>query len=307
MITPAIYFDSLDFNMKYCSVSSLFHDDSVTEAFDLYCPMKNPPQRVYMSGSVNGLICLSDGFHGLVIWNPSIRKFKKVVDFVPRQMRKCWSRCGFGYDKVHDDYKVVVIFSSMVKANFQAMIYSLKSDSMKRLKDFKSGVRYCGLAKFVNRKLHWITRRRRSCGITSIDLVDEKWGKVELPCSYKEGDLTLGVLGSDLFVLCKIHHSTHFDVWVMKEYGVKESWTKLYTIRCPEHYKLAQPLFMYNKGEILLKSESTFAVYNPKSTFVIYNPNDDSITDRELTNVEDIIEAKLCIESLVCPDLQNED
>ncbi|XP_049404313.1 F-box protein CPR1-like isoform X3 [Solanum stenotomum] len=238
--------DTLDTNIKSCSVSSLFHD-SITEALDLDCPMKYPHQRVYISGSVNGLVCLTDRFDGLVLWNPSIRKFKKVLDFVPTQMCRCWSMCGFGYDEVHDDYKVVGIFSSMIKAFFEAAIYSLKSDSWRTLEDFKPGVSYCGEAKFVNHKLHWITFRRRRMCITSIDLVDEKWGKLELPNYNKGRDLKLGVLGSDLSVLCNNDERTHSDVWVMKEYRVKASWTKLYTIRYPENYELSPPLFTYNK------------------------------------------------------------
>lgn len=129
-------FDSRRMNMKYCSVSSLFDDDSVIETFDLDFPMKNQPGHAYLSGSVNGLICLSDGFPGLVIWNPSTRQFTQVFNFVPPQTRKCWSSCGFGYDDVHDDYKVVGIFSSMMKLDFEAMTLSLKSDSMKTLKRF---------------------------------------------------------------------------------------------------------------------------------------------------------------------------
>ncbi|XP_006343531.1 F-box/kelch-repeat protein At3g23880-like [Solanum tuberosum] len=125
-------------NIKYCSVSSLFHN-SVNEALDLDCPMNNPPQCLYILGSVNGLVCLSDGFDGLVIWNPSIRKFNKVFDYVPTQIHECWSIYGFGYDEVHHDYKVVGIFCNMTEAFFKAAIYSLNSDSWKTLEDFKPG------------------------------------------------------------------------------------------------------------------------------------------------------------------------
>ncbi|XP_049362579.1 F-box/kelch-repeat protein At3g23880-like [Solanum verrucosum] len=117
-------------------------------------------------------------------------------------------------------------------------------------------------------------------------------GKVELPRDIKGGGLKLGLLGSDLSVLC------HSDVWVMKEYGVKASWTKLYTITYPENYNLSLPLFTYNKGEILLAFKSTFAIYDPKN---------DSITYPEVTSIYEYMDAELFIESLVCPDLPNED
>uniref|UniRef100_M0ZR11 F-Box protein n=1 Tax=Solanum tuberosum TaxID=4113 RepID=M0ZR11_SOLTU len=236
-------------NIKYCSVSSLFHN-SVNEALDLDCPMNNPPQCLYILGSVNGLVCLSDGFDGLVIWNPSIRKFNKVFDYVPTQIHECWSIYGFGYDEVHHDYK-----------------------------------------------------HRHCWGITSIDLVDEKWGKVELPSDNKEGGLKLGLLGSDLSVLCNNDERTHSDVWVMKEYGVKASWTKLYTITYPENYNLSPPLFMYNKGEILLAFKSTFAIYNPKNDSITYP----EVPNVEVTSIYEYMDVELCIERLVCPDLPNED
>ncbi|KAM3358673.1 hypothetical protein P3S68_021606 [Capsicum galapagoense] len=70
-------------SMKYCSVGSLFHD-TVTETLDLdYPPMTKPYGDVYSSGCVNGLICLYNGFDGLVLWNPWIRKYKEVFGFRP--------------------------------------------------------------------------------------------------------------------------------------------------------------------------------------------------------------------------------
>lgn len=39
----------------------------------------------------------------------------------------------------------------------------------------------------------------------------------------------LGVLGSDLSVICN-YHAIRADVWVMKEYRVKESWMKMLAI-----------------------------------------------------------------------------
>ncbi|KAK4730676.1 hypothetical protein R3W88_023664 [Solanum pinnatisectum] len=91
---------------------------------------------------------------------------------------------------------------------------------------------------------------------------------------YGEGDFDLtpcvGVLGSDLSILCN-NQSLQTDVWIMKEYEIKESWTKMYTINRlndqPEGYGFF-PLFckMSNKGEILIQvDQSTFMIYDPKN------------------------------------------
>lgn len=106
--------------------------------------------------------------------------------------------------------------------------------------------------------------------------------------------LTLGVLGSDFYVLCS-HEKT--DVWVMKEYGVKESWTKLYSIKC-YLCELSPPLYMSIEGEILHVLETNLTIYNPE---------DDSMRYPVVTNAFDILEVTtLYIESLVSPVLQNE-
>ncbi|WMV28831.1 hypothetical protein MTR67_022216 [Solanum verrucosum] len=84
---------------------------------------------------------------------------------------------------------------------------------------------------------------------------------------------------------------------------VKASWTKLYTIRYPENYELSPPLFTYNKGEILLAFKSTLAIYDPKNDSITYP----KVPNVEVTGVYNRNMAELCIESLVCPDLPNED
>ncbi|KAH0676335.1 hypothetical protein KY285_024136 [Solanum tuberosum] len=85
---------------------------------------------------------------------------------------------------------------------------------------------------FVKGKFHWTTNTRdyNECEIISFGLADENVGKVEQPY-YGEGKRIseLGVLGCDLCGFS--HHLTiGVDVWIMKEYGVKESWTKMCTI-----------------------------------------------------------------------------
>ncbi|XP_075086133.1 F-box protein CPR1-like [Nicotiana tabacum] len=87
-------------------------------------------------------------------------------------------------------------------------------------------------------------------------------GKMDTPC-YGEGDFKfmpcLGVLGSVLSVLCD-SRKTDTDVWVMNEYGVKESWTKMFTINYPVDRvgnMLVPPFCMSSEGRILFEDGST--------------------------------------------------
>ncbi|KAF3674658.1 putative F-box/kelch-repeat protein-like isoform X3 [Capsicum annuum] len=87
-------------------------------------------------------------------------------------------------------------------------------------------------------------------------LVDLDYPEIEKPCNFKEyHHLVLGVLGSDLSVLCN-NTWRHTDVWVMKEYGVKESWTKMLAIKkSPVGFRShvrGPPILMSNEGEYLI-------------------------------------------------------
>ncbi|XP_059309947.1 F-box/kelch-repeat protein At3g23880-like [Lycium ferocissimum] len=242
------------YNLKDCSLRSLLSSDSVTEAFDLDYPMKNPtPKKI---------------------------KFKKLFDARPIGTPVC-SKYGFGYDESHHDYKVVlVMFYDCTYVSLDPVkvkIYSLKSDYWRTVVgDFQGGMRSTQAGKFANGKLHWATNDD-DWNIISIDLADEKWGKVEQSC-YGEGYslLHLAVLRSDLSVCCN-YMSSHTDVWVMKEYGVKESWIKMYTIKYlsdlenPYFSRLLPPtLCMSKKGEILLVIGSTLMIHNPEDESTRY-------------------------------------
>nr|XP_016468097.1 PREDICTED: F-box/kelch-repeat protein At3g06240-like [Nicotiana tabacum]XP_018623139.2 F-box/kelch-repeat protein At3g06240-like isoform X1 [Nicotiana tomentosiformis] len=168
------------YSFKDCSLMSLFNE-SVTEAFDLNFPMKfngldrNKKKKypVWIMGSVNGLIYLVNE-DDMFLWNPSTRKYKKLPD--PRlTLRYIFLRmCGFGYDELHDDYKVVIFINN--SSHDEVKIYSLKSDSWKNVDACPSMVHYVP-GKFVNGKLHWVTFTQN---IISIDLTGERWGEMEI-------------------------------------------------------------------------------------------------------------------------------
>ncbi|KAF3623508.1 hypothetical protein FXO38_30706 [Capsicum annuum] len=143
----------------------------------------------------------------------------------------------------------------------------------------------------VDGKLHWNMVTNKN--ILSFDIANEKWDNVEKPSSYGVGETESFVwkLGSNLCVYTD-YKETQFCIWVMKEYGVKQSWIKKYTIRYPNDKKYFSPLFVSNKGEMLFLIQSEFMIYNSK---------DDSLRYTNVTNRESNHELQIYIETLVCP------
>ncbi|CAN4092894.1 unnamed protein product [Withania somnifera] len=297
--------------LKDYSLTSL-RNDSVIEAFDLDYPMNKPRQDVTILGSVNGLICLVIEDNDLVLWNPSIRLFKKLPDCRLRFVNSGNAIptsviYGFGYDESSDDYKVVGVLCierNNILHHVEVEIYSLKSDSWRSKDDITDGVELIKPCKFVNGKLHWVNNViggfHKDKNIISIDLVDEKWGKVEQPCyGGVNFFLKLEVLGSDLSVVCNFMKS-HANVWIMREYGVKESWTKTYTVKYPDCYFspfVPRTLCMSSRGDVLLV---------PGSTLMVHNPEDEPIIYPKVTNSGFCVAVNIYIESLVCPSLLEE-
>ncbi|KAM3396572.1 hypothetical protein P3S68_000084 [Capsicum galapagoense] len=305
--------NDLNYGDKWCyrdvHVASLFNN-SVTEAVDLGYPVEDDSFQLRIEGCCNGLLLLSahESIKYLVLWNPTIRKHKNLPEFRPRRKGSYYRPVyGFGYDEVHHDYKVMGICyhynANDSVDDVEIKVYSLRSDSW-------ISIDYCGETNFIknndgsyvdeldspadlaNGKLHWNMGREKK-DIVSFDIANEKWGKVEKPSSYGVGETEWFVrtMGSDLCVFTK-YKETHFCIWVMKEYGVKQSWMKKYTIRYPIGQNWYSPFFMSNKGEML------FSLPQP---YIISNTKDDSYRYTKITNLNSNINPRIYIESLVCP------
>nr|GEW52374.1 F-box associated interaction domain-containing protein [Tanacetum cinerariifolium] len=98
-----------------------------------------------------------------------------------------------------------------------------------------SGHRLHHVGMFANGALHWAGhngefRSLNSWTIISLDLAKETYGEVLQPVYDKgEKDLKLGALGHCLCVTCS-YLNDRVDLWVIKFYGVKDSWTILASI-----------------------------------------------------------------------------
>ncbi|GJR03808.1 PHD finger protein ALFIN-LIKE 4-like protein [Tanacetum coccineum] len=136
-----------------------------------------------------------------------------------------------------------------------------------------------GWSLFTNGTLHWATgddSSPHSWKIVSLDLANETYGEVLQP-EYPKGDgyLDLGVAGEWLCVLHDYCQSPVMDVWVMKVYGVKDSWTKLASIPYHDHSwgLIWYPLCISKDAKLLLQFGLQLLIYDSKdsSSSVIEN------------------------------------
>ncbi|KAI8556194.1 hypothetical protein RHMOL_Rhmol05G0233100 [Rhododendron molle] len=312
-------------DVKSCSLSSILNEKS-DSAVQLDCPFKGPNFGVKIWGCCDGLVCIGTG-REVCIWNPSTGKYKGLPDFVEMSYI-CYSWFGFGYDEGIDDYKVVGFFFGDHGSGFETKVkvYALRSDSWRRIEGYTHGIPEEASGTFLNRALHWIHWPGYATSndiIVSLDLVKETYGEFSAP-EYRHGYfhlLTLGVLNGCLCMLCN-YYDDCFEVWVMKEYGMRDSWTKLVVIPYVSH-PLNHPhdsteLYILENGEVLEDIGSPYngtpysaplcLLENGEVLLVAtthldrYNPKDGTFSYPVIHNCSPCFTAYPYIESLVSPD-----
>ncbi|KAL2898842.1 F-box protein CPR1 [Bienertia sinuspersici] len=207
----------------------------------------------------------------------------------------------------------------------EIMVYSLRKNSWEKIHFTFFGDKMewvCPGAVINNHIVHWIfwDYIKRKPHLRAFDLISSNWTKLPLPdfmgnhktdCPSDEEEessfsnsefepndfIVLGVLDECLCLVTRI--CPKFDnvyVWVMKEYGVKESWTKLFdfteaTIIGP---LLSAPLACCKDGdEVLLRKENDDGI-------CCYDMKEKTVKDvPKLPNRLKVCDINVCVESLV--------
>ncbi|XP_059638791.1 F-box protein CPR1-like [Cornus florida] len=225
-------------------VDILKHDDDILPpAFHLH-DLKLKSYGII--GSCNGLMCLYSLRSGTpILLNPSTKKYQ-LLPPVPKPSFR-YSRFhefyGFGYDPVNDDYKIVRIARYLDDQHFpfhnEVIVYSLRSNIWRVIScnfppiTVTQKPTFLSYGVLFNGALHWVATRQpgsRMDGfiIVAFDLVDENYREVQLPNTSGNHGMTLGVSGGCLFFSCIDGDDDDMvELWVMKDYMVHESWTKI--------------------------------------------------------------------------------
>ncbi|XP_058775665.1 F-box/kelch-repeat protein At3g23880-like [Vicia villosa] len=210
---------------------------------------------------------------------------------------------GFGYDPVNDKYKVLLIMRSKNDlSQILTKIYTFGEDSWKTIQNFsiKFVMPYSWSWKYVRSTFNWIVEKigviSNQTVILSFDLGTETYKEILMPQEdgVKVNKHNLYVLNNCLGV-CQMFNKTHWVVWLMKEYGVVDSWTKLMIIPIDNYKKKSYfviPLFISENGVILLMNPRT-------SQFVLYDLNSGRL-DYSLEATDYLwLSPHICCESLV--------
>lgn len=232
-----------------------------------------PIEPYSVIGSCHGLVLLVPKSGDIVLWNPAIRKLRKLAPQPPipdRFFRFEYAQTIFalGYDSNHDDYKVVRVSQAATDGDgdsfsTEASIYSLTANSWKKAKDFPYllPIHTSRWGVYLNGALHTVAKPRGKpkVMIMAFDLGKEEHYELPLPETrgLNRGSASVEVMGGCLAAVVPGKKKST-EIWLMKEYGVKQSWMKLLRFDPP----IAQPCrdlrpLVYSKSgaEVLLNYE----------------------------------------------------
>jgi len=284
---------------------------------------------VALIGSCNGLLAIYNGPFAfthpndateITIWNPDTRKHR-IIPFLPLPIPNILESenidrvglCiyGFGFDPLTGDYKLLGIswLGSLQNCFYDSHVrlFSSKTNSWKIIPTMPYAIVYAqAMGVFVENSIHWIMSKNLDgsdpCLIVAFNLTLEIFNEVPLPAeiggevvnSSRSFDLEVAVLGECLCMIVN-YETTKIDVWVMKEYGCRDSWCKHFTLvksRCSLRLKSFRPLGYSSDGcKVLLEIDCKKLVwFDLKNEQVVY-----------VEGIPNLDEAMFCVGSLVPP------
>ncbi|XP_059440645.1 F-box/kelch-repeat protein At3g06240-like [Corylus avellana] len=256
--------------------------------------------RFTLVASCNGLLCLSDyTLNTIYLWNPATSDTPKSLPLHPRrQVGLQRDTVGFGFDRRSNDFKVLTIshvrscrntcFFFNHPVHFQPEVFSLSTGTW-RLLDLRVPFEQTHLRRHFQPFLNfpttaadgiffwWEVADRSSYNhkykekIVSFDFNHELFRTTPLPdgadfryysCvnfTVLNGSVT--IMGFP-FEMMTSRSSSGLVIWVLFEFGVKESWTKLMNLRLSIENP-GRPLGLWKNRELIIQ--------NAKGQLILYD------------------------------------
>ncbi|XP_021836820.2 F-box protein CPR1 [Spinacia oleracea] len=275
------------------------------DTFDRVKELDNPFRDqgfAHVVGSCHGLLCLCnyDLHLTILLYNPTTQTYRKLPFLSkPSSLSHRYS-FGFGYEKESKDYKFVRILQSNEGTGpfkSQVMVYSLKTDSWVRAPDVPSpffSYREDGV--LVNGTLHWVHefvhKDEKRYSILGFGLGNNSFNEVPQP-KFEEQFINLRVGVLDRCLCLTVNDLDYSDIWVLKEYGVVESWTRLYKVKQSQQLMFLEWPIAYSldRQKLFLQLNTWRVVSLDLQTMVV--------KDVKVCDFPRCFDTQVCIENLI--------
>ncbi|XP_058759180.1 F-box/kelch-repeat protein At3g06240-like [Vicia villosa] len=243
----------------------------ITRSIDLEAPLHDEPASTALSpnfifslsyleikGSCNGFIYLNY-FGNMCLWNPSTGIHVQIP--LSPVNSSCFGYLdGFGYDHSTDDYLIVSMCYNPALPHISSHLqfFSFRANTWKKLEatyfPYMNASHNHRVGSLLGGVMHWLAFRRDipMNVIVAFDLTERKLLEMSLPDDFNTGPsycdlwvfgefLSLWSMGKDIV-----------EIWVMKEYKVRSSWTM--TLVLPIHAiptRYFSPICCTNRGDII--------------------------------------------------------
>ncbi|TQE06295.1 hypothetical protein C1H46_008064 [Malus baccata] len=169
---------------------SLFSAQTYIKCLDFKLPRDLISSSFSVFSSCSGLLCISDATFDscMYLWNPSIRKMKKLPKCLIYCTQFAITTLGFGFNRGENDYKVVrIVKTGCAESICKAEVYSVRLDSWRRIRSFVPLVSHNAYLQdknaCLNGVVYWIVEdfSPRCYSILSFDLRSESFQTMTLP------------------------------------------------------------------------------------------------------------------------------
>ncbi|XP_074263855.1 F-box protein CPR1-like [Silene latifolia] len=289
-------------HMETCPVHYSADFDSFGNLRELSHPFKDCKTGTRVFGSCRGLLLLVREGHSLMMYNPTTQTYNVLPSLRVYRAPRTFGRFsyGFGYDYATRDFKCVRIKQRFSKGigylMCEVMVYSLRTNSWKMVPDFPCYSLLCDLSVgvLVHETLHWLgTSNDKLNGfIVAFNLRDETFSYLPLPnfnFNTFRG-LYVGMVDGSLCLLA--NWLFRCNIWVMKEYGVAESWTRMFNLNKRHCPAVERPIsYSMDKKRVLVKLALDKLAHLDLET--------KKLTGLRLADCDKIVDAHVYVENLL--------
>ncbi|KAK2412176.1 F-box/kelch-repeat protein [Trifolium repens] len=254
--------------------------------------------RREIKGSCRGFIFLHN-LSKFYLWNPSTGFHRPIPSspfYSSFEANRFNHLYGFGYDQSRDDYLLVLFsyktYGAIEYTNLSSHLefFSLRDNTWTEIEGphfpYRISFRHHNAGTFFNGAIHWIAYRRDLMVgrkvIAVFDLMGRKLLDMSFPHDLNRVRVNYNLLVSGEFlslcVQCDNHgyYNNKFEMWVMKDYKLHSSWTKILDIDFPTLY--FSPICFTKSGDIIgTDNEVGLIKYNDKGQHLEYRRDFDNL------------------------------